>query len=191
MPSRPSRMDDGTKIAGMERTRERFQQSSAVSCGMDQFDASFFGISPEEASAMDPQQRLMLEVAWEAMEDAAILPSQLAGSDTAVFVGVSSLNYGSIRRELPNPSANSAIPGSVAGSAPIESATFSIFMAPASALMRRAVVPVGGPPSLPSPLEWRCEARLCRRSQRHPRARPRGRHGPQWDDVARRNHPSI
>lgn len=70
--------------------------------GIDRFDPAFFGISPEEACAMDPQQRLMLEVAWEAMEDAAILPSQLAGTDTAVYVGVASLNYGSMVQNHPD-----------------------------------------------------------------------------------------
>lgn len=70
--------------------------------GIDRFDPSFFGISPEEACAMDPQQRLMLEVAWEAMEDAAIVPTQLAGTDTAVFVGVASLNYGSMMQNHPD-----------------------------------------------------------------------------------------
>src|ERR1700733_8466398 len=42
---------------------------------VDSFDCSFFGISPREASAMDPQQRLMLELCWEAFEDAAIVPA--------------------------------------------------------------------------------------------------------------------
>jgi acyl transferase domain-containing protein len=51
------------------------------------FDATFFGISPREAAAMDPQQRLMLELAWEAMEDAGVHPAVLAASRTSVFVG--------------------------------------------------------------------------------------------------------
>jgi acyl transferase domain-containing protein/acyl carrier protein len=54
---------------------------------IDGFDPLFFGISPREATAMDPQQRLVLELAWEALEDARIRPSSLRGSSTGVFAG--------------------------------------------------------------------------------------------------------
>jgi pimaricinolide synthase PimS1 len=58
------------------------------------FDAEFFDISPREALAMDPQQRLLLEVCWEALEDGAIDPLSLRGTDTATFAGISSQDYG-------------------------------------------------------------------------------------------------
>jgi myxalamid-type polyketide synthase MxaD len=61
--------------------------------GLDRFDAAFFGISPREAPHLDPRQRLLLEVAWEALEDAGIPPLSLAGSATAVYVAVLTNDY--------------------------------------------------------------------------------------------------
>lgn len=58
------------------------------------FDPAAFGVSPREAEQMDPQQRLALKLVWEALEDAGIPPSSIAGSETGVYVGASSLDYG-------------------------------------------------------------------------------------------------
>jgi amino acid adenylation domain-containing protein len=72
---------------------------------VDRFDPFFFGISPGEAEGMDPQQRLLLEVAYEAFEDAGYSMRRLAGSHTAVFVGISVNEYGFLqvgRHELIN-----------------------------------------------------------------------------------------
>ncbi|GAA1958993.1 phthiocerol type I polyketide synthase PpsA [Amycolatopsis minnesotensis] len=58
------------------------------------FDNAFFGISGVEAAQLDPQQRITLEVAWEALEHAGADPRALAGTDTGVYLGVGTDDYG-------------------------------------------------------------------------------------------------
>lgn len=58
------------------------------------FDAEFFGLSPLEAVNIDPQQRIILELTWEALENAHIAPSSLRGEAVGVFIGSSSNDYG-------------------------------------------------------------------------------------------------
>ncbi|MBU8894068.1 SDR family NAD(P)-dependent oxidoreductase [Corallococcus sp. M34] len=83
-------------VAGMPVTRR-----GAFIDGVEHFDAAFFGISPREADRMDPQQRLLLEVSWEALERAGIPPSALAGSRSAVVMGVASHDYFGLSTQAP------------------------------------------------------------------------------------------
>ena len=60
---------------------------------VDRFDPQFWGLSPRETIAMDPQQRLLLEVSWEALENAGQAPDRLVGSQSGVFIGISTSDY--------------------------------------------------------------------------------------------------
>ncbi|MBU6350102.1 MAG: SDR family NAD(P)-dependent oxidoreductase [Chloroflexi bacterium] len=71
-----------------------YTRNGAFLEAIDQFDPLFFGISPREARGIDPQHRLLLEVSWEALERAALAPRSLVDSQTGVFVGISTSEYG-------------------------------------------------------------------------------------------------
>ena len=65
---------------------------------IDRFDAAFFNISPREARHIDPQQRVLLELAWEALEDARIPPAKLEGRPVGVYMGIFLDEYWDLQR---------------------------------------------------------------------------------------------
>ena len=58
----------------------------------EDFDAAFFGFTPDEANVTDPQQRVLLELAHDAFEDAGYVPGEHLGP-VGVFTGTSRGNY--------------------------------------------------------------------------------------------------
>lgn len=69
------------------------KKAGYLDCGIDGFDARFFNISPKEAKALDPQQRILLEVTWEAFENANLNIEHYNGSNTGVYVGICANEY--------------------------------------------------------------------------------------------------
>jgi acyl transferase domain-containing protein/thioesterase domain-containing protein len=63
-----------------------YVKRAAVLDEVAMFDASFFGLSPRDASIMDPQHRHFLECAWEALEDAGHPPHGFHGS-VGIYAG--------------------------------------------------------------------------------------------------------
>ena len=81
---------------------------------IDGFDPTVFGMSPREASRIDPQHRLLLEVCYEALEDAGIVPSLHAQNATGVYIGLSEVDFRDLVNQLPNESLDhQAVLGSV------------------------------------------------------------------------------
>jgi acyl transferase domain-containing protein/SAM-dependent methyltransferase len=86
-------VDPGDDVPGLPVIRNVAFRRGGFVTGIDQFDARFFSISPIEARMMDPRQRMLLEISWQALEDAAIDPETLRGSRAGVYVGVSASEY--------------------------------------------------------------------------------------------------
>lgn len=80
--------DSNPDVSGKARTRW-----GGFVKDIEYFDPAFFGISPREAKHMDPQQRMLLETTWWALEDSGMIPAELNGTDTAVFIGIASSDY--------------------------------------------------------------------------------------------------
>ncbi|WP_443072525.1 SDR family NAD(P)-dependent oxidoreductase [Streptomyces sp. NBC_01485] len=87
---------EGRWDTGSDRSAPSGVRHGGFLDGIGDFDPGFFGISPREAIAMDPQQRLMLELGWEAVEDAGIIHETLEESRTGVFIGAVRDDYATL-----------------------------------------------------------------------------------------------
>ncbi|MCH9684934.1 MAG: SDR family NAD(P)-dependent oxidoreductase [Deltaproteobacteria bacterium] len=76
---------------------ERYRLRGGPLDDIEGFDAGFFDMSPREAARIEPQHRLLLELAWEALEDAGIDPWRTP--NIGVFVGASAPGYPSRIRD--------------------------------------------------------------------------------------------
>ena len=57
-----------------------YVRRAALVDGIDEFDADFFGFTPQVARSTDPQHRLFLQTAFHSIEDAGYDPAEIEGS---------------------------------------------------------------------------------------------------------------
>ncbi|KAH7303214.1 putative polyketide synthase [Stachybotrys elegans] len=69
------------------------QKACFIERDIGTFDASFFGMSPEEAVGTDPQQRILLEIVYRALENAGIPMQDVRGTNTSVHTGCFTADY--------------------------------------------------------------------------------------------------
>lgn len=72
--------------------RPDYVRAKGMLAGIEDFDASFFGLSAREARGMDPRHRLFLECAREAVEQSGYDPGKYPGR-IGVFAGAGPGNY--------------------------------------------------------------------------------------------------
>jgi acyl transferase domain-containing protein len=85
---------------GLPPTRPGTRRRGSIG-EIESFDWRAFRMSPRESKYVDPQQRLLLETAWEAFEDAGLPFEDVAGTRTAVFIGIMWPDYAKLLAENP------------------------------------------------------------------------------------------
>ena len=79
-------------IGGEVLANSAYVRRAPLLDGVDEFDADFFGFTPQAARTTDPQHRLFLQCAWHALEDAGYDPARFDGS-IAVYGSSSASGY--------------------------------------------------------------------------------------------------
>ncbi|QUR69652.1 acyltransferase domain-containing protein [Mycobacterium spongiae] len=76
--SEPELIDAG--VGEKTLANPAYVRRAPVVDGIEEFDADFFGFSPQAARMLDPQHRLFLQCAWHTLEDAGADPARFDGS---------------------------------------------------------------------------------------------------------------
>jgi len=74
------------------KNNPKYVKARGIFGNIDEFDPRFFSMTPREAEIMDPQQRILLEIAWEAFENAGYNPESYGGL-IGVFAGTGFNTY--------------------------------------------------------------------------------------------------
>ncbi|MCB0930636.1 MAG: acyltransferase domain-containing protein [Mycobacterium sp.] len=82
----------GAGVGEKALAHRSYVRRAALLPGLEEFDADFFGFTPNAARMLDPQHRLFLQTAWHAMEDAGFDPAENDKS-VGVFGTSSSSGY--------------------------------------------------------------------------------------------------
>ncbi|MBO3791850.1 SDR family NAD(P)-dependent oxidoreductase [Bacillus amyloliquefaciens] len=82
--------DQSLKNSGTKYSKDAAYTKIAYMDEIDKFDCDFFSILPNEAKLIDPRQRLFIETAWNALEDGGYGGGKLCGTNTGVYIGLSS-----------------------------------------------------------------------------------------------------
>jgi acyl transferase domain-containing protein/acyl-CoA synthetase (AMP-forming)/AMP-acid ligase II/predicted alpha/beta-fold hydrolase len=90
-------LSQGKDAIRKNTTRKNIHHLGGYIDDYDQFDPQFFEIATREAINVDPQQRILLEVTYEALENANLSIEKISGTSTGVFVGISSSDYAQLQ----------------------------------------------------------------------------------------------
>jgi thioester reductase-like protein len=96
---------DNEELAGKSYARH----GAFITTSIDAFDPLFFNISPKEAEMLDPRQRLLLEVVWEALENAGIPEPEFRNSLTGVFMGMMNNDYAELLHNVDDVNAHTSV----------------------------------------------------------------------------------
>ncbi len=95
----PDRWDESRYYNSTPAAGKIYTRRGGFLDSIGDFDAEFFGVAPQEACWIDPQHRLLMEVSWEALEDAGVVPGQSHDANVGVFMGIMSQDYAQLAAE--------------------------------------------------------------------------------------------